>query len=70
MFRLAIFIFVLSIASVVFLQADAATTQQLSLSSNPEQELTGEWDEANDEEEMNDDGTNLNDICCIKYPSF
>ncbi|XP_044182826.1 uncharacterized protein [Acropora muricata] len=55
MSRLAIFIFVLSIASVVFLQADADTTQQLSLSSNPERELTGEWDEANDEEEMNDE---------------
>ncbi|XP_015764169.1 PREDICTED: uncharacterized protein LOC107343131 [Acropora digitifera] len=55
MSRLAIFIFVLSIASVVFLQGDAATTQQLSLSSNPERELTGEWDEANDEEEMNDE---------------
>ncbi|XP_015764168.1 PREDICTED: uncharacterized protein LOC107343130 [Acropora digitifera] len=55
MSRLAIFIFVLSIASVVFLQADAATTQQLSLSSNPERELTGEWDEANDEEDINDE---------------
>jgi len=55
MSRLAIFIFVLSIASVVFLPADADTIQQLSLSSNPERELTGEWDEANDEEEMNEE---------------
>ncbi|XP_044176723.1 uncharacterized protein LOC114964590 [Acropora millepora] len=55
MSRLAIFIFVLSIASVVFLQGDAAITQQLSLSNNPDRELTGEWDEANDEEEMNDE---------------
>ncbi|XP_015764167.1 PREDICTED: uncharacterized protein LOC107343129 [Acropora digitifera] len=55
MSRLAIFIFVMSVASVVFLQGDAGTTQQLSVSSNPERELTGEWDEANDEEEMNDE---------------
>jgi len=55
---------------VVFLEGDAATTQQLSLSSNAERELTGEWDEANDEDEMNDEGTNLNDMRSIKHPSF
>ncbi|KAK2548665.1 hypothetical protein P5673_031107 [Acropora cervicornis] len=55
MSRLAILIFVLSIASVVFMQANAATTQKRSLSSNPEGKLMEELEEANDEEKMNEE---------------
>lgn len=55
MSRLAILIFVLSIASVVFMQASAATTQKRSLSSNPEGKLMEELEEANDEQEMNEE---------------
>ncbi|XP_067027749.1 uncharacterized protein [Acropora muricata] len=53
MSRLAIFLFVLSIASVVFMQANAATTHKRSLFSNPGGKLMEELEEANDEEEMN-----------------
>ncbi|XP_044177124.1 uncharacterized protein LOC114964592 [Acropora millepora] len=55
MSRLAILIFVLSIASVVFMQASAATTQKRSLSRNPEGKLMEELEEANDEQEMNEE---------------
>ncbi|XP_015764173.1 PREDICTED: uncharacterized protein LOC107343132 isoform X3 [Acropora digitifera] len=55
MSRLAIFILVLSIASVVFMQANAATTQKRSLFSNPEGKLMEELEEANDEGEMNEE---------------
>ncbi|XP_067027855.1 mesoderm induction early response protein 1-like [Acropora muricata] len=55
MSRLAIFILVLSIASVVFMQANAATTHKRSLSSNLEGKLMEELEEENDEEEMNEE---------------
>ncbi|XP_044176725.1 uncharacterized protein LOC114964569 [Acropora millepora] len=55
MSRLAILIFVLSIASVVFMQANAAITQKVCLSHNPEGKLMEDLEEANDEGEMNEE---------------